>query len=539
MNLPPHLTFRVVTSIFAGRVRGVQITLSKSVIVLAGLVTILPSAVDYAWNSSGARLFDSALTVATGTPAPAAALNPHARNSTTAPAYPLKVSANNRYLVDQNNVPFMIVGDSPQALIGNLSESEAAVYIVNRAGYGINTLWINLLCNKASGCHDDATTFDGIAPFTTAGDLSTPNPAYFQRVDAILKLAAASGIVVMVDPIETNGWINTLRANGRTKARWYGEYIGTRYKDFTNIIWLHGNDFQSWQNAPDDDLVLAVALGIASKDPNHIQTVELDFLTSASLDDTRWEPLIGLDAVYTYYPTYAQVLNEYNRALFKPVFVVEANYEFEHNSGTDGGSTQNLRKQEYWAMLCGATGQLYGSLHTWLLASGWRAHLDTTGAAQLSYMKALFAPRRWYELIPDQQHTVVTAGYGTFSPRWYVHGLGRLWRQWLGEHGGSLLQRITEWLRTALGPIDTDTYATAARTADGTLVILYIPTIRTITVDMSKLAAPALAHWFDPSNGSFKRILESPFANSGSKQFTPPGKNGDGDGDWVLVLESP
>src|SRR4029077_13376801 len=37
------------------------------------------------------------------------------------PAYPLRASANSRYLVDQNNVPFLLVGDSPQALIGNLS----------------------------------------------------------------------------------------------------------------------------------------------------------------------------------------------------------------------------------------------------------------------------------------------------------------------------------------------------------------------------------------------------------------------------------
>jgi hypothetical protein len=59
-------------------------------------------------------------------PALTAALNVHALNSGTASAYPLKVSANNRYLVDENNVPFMIVGDSPQALIGNLSETEAA-----------------------------------------------------------------------------------------------------------------------------------------------------------------------------------------------------------------------------------------------------------------------------------------------------------------------------------------------------------------------------------------------------------------------------
>ena len=40
----------------------------------------------------------------------------------------------------------------------------------------------------------------------------------------------------------------------------------------------------------------------------------------------------------------------------------EANYEFEHNANTDGRSTANLRRQEYWTM--GATGQLYGSKYT-------------------------------------------------------------------------------------------------------------------------------------------------------------------------------
>jgi hypothetical protein len=81
--------------------------------------------------------------------------------------------------VDQHGVPFMIVGDS--SLIGNLSISDAAVYMKNRARYGINALWINLLCNDGTGCDRDGKTFDGIAPFTVAGDLSKSNPAYFQR----------------------------------------------------------------------------------------------------------------------------------------------------------------------------------------------------------------------------------------------------------------------------------------------------------------------------------------------------------------------
>jgi Protein of unknown function (DUF4038) len=55
-------------------------------------------------------------------------------------AYPLKPSANGRYLVEQNNTPFLMVGDSPQSLIGNLSLAEATSYMDNRALCGINTL---------------------------------------------------------------------------------------------------------------------------------------------------------------------------------------------------------------------------------------------------------------------------------------------------------------------------------------------------------------------------------------------------------------
>src|SRR6516165_9603582 len=98
-------------------------------------------------------------------------------------AYPVKASSNNRYLIDQNNSPFMIVGDSPHRLIGRLSKSDAEFYMANRQRYGINTLWVELLCNDATACNVDGTTFDGIPPFTTPGDISTPNSVYFQRVD--------------------------------------------------------------------------------------------------------------------------------------------------------------------------------------------------------------------------------------------------------------------------------------------------------------------------------------------------------------------
>ena len=417
----------------------------------------------------------------------------------------------------------MIVGDSPHSLIGRMSKSDAEFYMANRQWYGINTLWVELLCNDKTACNADGTTFDGIRPFTTPGDISTPNPVYFQRVDDMLTIAAAHGITILLDAVETGGWLATFKANGAEKAAAFGRYLGNRYNNVPNIIWMYGNDFQTWADPGDDDVVLAVARGVKSADPNHIHTTELNYLSSGSLDDARWVQILGLDGAYTYYPTYAQVLKEYNRPNFRPVFMEEANYEFEHNLNTDGGSLPNLRHQEYWTMLSGATGQLYGSAYTWRLPSGWlsnwrlklsarrlfgwRSNLDTPGVMQLSYMKNLFAPRKWYDLVPDQRHTVVTDGYGTPAA-------------------------------SGTGSVTTDTYATAARTPDGTLMMVYMPTIRPITVDMSKLPGPTAARWYDPTTGEYIPAAGSPFANIGTRELTPPGKNHDGDGDWVLVLEA-
>lgn len=459
---------------------------------------------------------------------------PNVPASPASPAYPLKASANNRYLVDQNKAPFLMVGDSPQMLVVNLSQAEAATYMANRRKYGVNTLWVNLLCNVLDGCNKAAVTFDGIAPFIVAGDLSTPNPAYFRRADEMINLAAEHGMTVLLDPIETSGWLDVLRANGLSGAFAYGQFLGNRYRGFPNIIWMHGNDFQSWRNAADTALVQAVARGIRSADPDHIHTVELNYHTSGSLDDPSWAPLIELDAAYTYFPTYAQVLTEYNRPDFKPVFMVEANYEFEHLGNTDGGSTQNLRRQEYWTMLSGATGQLYGSFYTWRFAKGWETNLDTPGAIQLGYMKDFFAPRKWYDLVPDQSHSVVIAGYDGFS------GLfGKVSASLGGSSGlgGKVLTRIRKW--SSFGSIPTNAYVTAARTSDGSLAIAYLPSGGAITVDMSKLAGPATARWYDPTNGAYIAAAGAPLANSGEKEFTPPAQNGAGDGDWVLALEAP
>jgi hypothetical protein len=74
----------------------------------------------------------------------------------TAAVYPVKKSANGRYLVDQNDAPYLIVGDSPQALMVNISEAEAETFFANRSAYGFNSVWINLLCTTYTGGRPDA-----------------------------------------------------------------------------------------------------------------------------------------------------------------------------------------------------------------------------------------------------------------------------------------------------------------------------------------------------------------------------------------------
>jgi hypothetical protein len=424
--------------------------------------------------------------------------------------YPLKKSANGRYLVDQNDVPYMILGESPQALIVNVTEAEAETFIANRNAHGFNTLWINLLCAVYTGGRADGSTIDDILPFTgtipstPSYDLTTPNEAYFAHVDRVLDIAAAYGMQVLLDPCETGSWLSVMLDNGAAKCRDYGRYLGDRYRDRDNIIWMSGNDFQDWRNPASDEVARSVALGILDNDARHLHTAELDYLVSSSLDDTTWASILGLNATYTYYPTYARLRQDYHRLDYLPNFMVEANYEFESLQGPTT-TAPILRKQEYWTMTSGATGQLYGNGYTWPFAYGWQSNLDTPGAVQIGYLKTFFEPRAWFELVPDTAHTLVTAGYGTYSDDGYV---------------------------------DDNDYLTAARTSDGTLAIVFTPIIRTFTVDMSKLSADATTRWFDPSSGAYVAVPGSPLPNAGFRDFAPPENNADGDGGWVLVLET-
>jgi PKD repeat protein len=433
----------------------------------------------------------------------------------TVPAYPLKQSANGRYLVDSVGAPVLIVGDAPHSILANIGTNGWQTYFQNRGSNGVNNVWIELLCDEYTFGygHESAANygkdFYGNNPFTSTlsgsyYDLTTPNPAYWSNVDYVVAQAASNGVQCFLTPLDQGGWTQTSLANGTDQCYAYGQFLGNRYKNSPNIIWNLGNDFQYWTNATNEAMILAIADGIRSADSNHLLTVELNFPVSQSMNDPNWASRISINGVYTYYGTYDESQLAYNITNL-PTLFLEAHYE-DSNIGGALGTPNVLRRQEYWSLLSGClAGHMYGNYWIERFDPAWVSHLDSTGMVQLTYFKNFFSSRTWYKLVPDTNHVLVTAGYGTYNGN--------------------------------LQPGNSD-YATAARTTDGTLAVVYTPVNHTLTVALSGFTGNVTAQWFDPTANTFTAIAGSPLANTGTYNFTPPANNAAGDSDWVLLLET-
>ena len=399
--------------------------------------------------------------------------------------YPLHVSPDHRHLVDQSGAPFLVQGDAAWSLISGLTREEAEVYLEGRRRQGFNSIIVNLIEHKFRG----PVNRYGEGPFTTPGDFSTPNEKYFQHADWVIRKAGEKGIQVFLAPIylgyigTEEGWVDEVLANGPEKSRNWGRYVGKRYRGFDNILWIIGGD-----RNPDKarEGVDAVVQGIKEFDGRHLFTAHCHPENSA-IDQYRGDGWLDLNDTYTYNIIHVMLLTDFNREPVIPFVLIESSYEGEHNA-----SAVQVRRQAYWAVLCGATGQFMGNRPIWLFDPGWEDAINSIGAQDMTRFYSLFTSRLWYELVPDQKHEVVVDGLGEFR------GLD---------------------------------YLAAARTSDGGTVMAYLPTARPFSVDMSKVSGTmAAAWWFNPRSG--KSNLAGKFPTSGKKQFTPPGE-----GDWVLVLD--
>ena len=449
-----------------------------------------------------------------------------ASTSSVRTGYPLKASSNGRYLVDQNNTPVFLVGDAPQAAFAVLDETQWTFYLADRQARGVNTLLVAALCSQAvsikgaelEGCKSSMRTYDGVAPFTSGDsqstyDISTPNEAYWARVDRYIKLAARYGMTIVLNVWDTSGLTPLMESSGKTKMYNFGVFLGNRYKNFPNLIWMTGFDFQTWKtSSTDNDLVRELMAGIASADKNHLRTTELDYNRSMSLDDTLLAPYTSLDGVYDYYCTYGEVYRAYNAAAV-PVLFLEGYYENgnEENwtSALPATTAEIMRRQEWWSLLAGARGHIYGNMNIWPFVKNWQNDLGSVGVTQLGYLASFMKRVAWYNLVPDQHHLIVTAGYGTPN-------LG-------GEDKACIAN---------------NNFVTTAYFSDHSGSVSYSPVSTTLTVNLRQFSGHVRARWYDPTNGIYSQIPGTSLANAGDHNFATPGKNAAGGPDWVLLLET-
>jgi hypothetical protein len=270
---------------------------------------------------------------------------------------PLKVSDDHRYLVDQAGTPFLVVGDTAWSLIADLSEEDTRRYLDDRRKRGCNSIIVNLVEHKFSS--DPPRTKAGIEPFTKPGDFATPNPAYFEHARKVIEQANERGIVVWLCPAYLGwgggdeGFFREIDAGGRRKLRDYGQFLGERFKDLPNIVWMVGCDYAM----PAEHRWAAVELAEAIRKTGAKQLMTAHGGQQSAAETVGEQPWLDINNTYSYEAElFRPVRRDYRHKPVRPLVLIESTYENEHDS-----RPEQIRRQGYWAMTCGACGQFFGN----------------------------------------------------------------------------------------------------------------------------------------------------------------------------------
>jgi len=414
--------------------------------------------------------------------------------------FPLKASENRRYLVDSRGKPFFLLGDTPWFL-QKLRLEDVRHVIDDRKTKGFNTLFLEILDDSAMPSRD---AYGNVA-FEPEKDITRPVEAYWRYADTIMDEVNRQGFFVIMSELwygAGNGlWMHHVTPES---ARTYGHFLGRRYARFKNLMWMHCGDRNADERLA--ECANELALAIKQEAPHHLHTTHMQHEFS-SADFFNKEPWLDVNMAYTYGASYLQVSKEYQRKdPIRPVILGETGYEAEPNAiellpdarKSDLWNPYRIRRNAYWAILCGACGYCAGT-RLWRFEPNWRDVLNVESVRQAPLIRRLMESRPWWRLVPDTTHELVTGGYGQ-------------WKQ--------------------------ADYVAAALADDGKLAIAYTPAGGTIQVALNRLRGPVTATWFDPTNAQYKSVEGSSLGNQGARDFAPPGKNAAGEPDWVLILSA-
>ena len=434
----------------------------------------------------------------------------------------LKVSDNKRFLVKADGSPFFWLGDTAWELFHRATREDADRYLKNRADKGFTVIQAVALAEMDglnvpnSYGHRPLADNDPTRPDVKDGAAND----YWDHVDYIVRKAESLGLYIGFLPTWGDKWNKKWGVGPEIftaqNAESYGEWLGRRYKDAPNIVWILGGD-RPVETDAHKEIIRAMARGLRRGDGgNHLMTFHPTGGQSSSTpfhtDD--WLDFNMRQNGHTpeFNPRYEQTRADYDRTPTKPVLDGEPIYEdhpISFKAKELGHSVAaDVRRPLYWDLFTGAFGHTYGHHSVWQMWQPgrqpvnnplmvWHEAIDQPGAAQMQHGRRLMESRPFLTRVPDDS-VIVPA-----DPPSSVPGAG--------------LKRYV-----------------ATRDEAGSYAMVYVPTGRRFKVRMDKLSGGQVkAWWFNPRDGRARLIGQ--FPNTGEREFTPPdlGENLD----WILVLD--
>lgn len=432
----------------------------------------------------------------------------------------LKVSDNDRFLVQENGDPFFWLGDTGWLLFSSLTREEADQYLSNREQHGFNVIQVMVLheLDMVNIYGDSALVDEDVTqPVTTPGNDPADSVSYdfWDHADYIIDLAAEKGLYMALVPV----WGSNVKNGGvnSTQADVYSKWLAERYKDRSNIIWLNGGDVRG-----SDSTAVWQVIGenLRKYDPNHLITFH-PFGRSKSSTWFHEAPWLDFNMVQSGHRRYDQddselgygqdnwkyIRDDYALKPIKPTIDAEPSYENIpqglHDETQPRWLAPDIRRYAYWAVFAGSFGFTYGhnavmQMHhpkskapNFGVEKYWWEALDAPAATQMKYLKQLMLSHAFLDLVPDQSLIA-------------------------GEQGEQY------------------DFVIGARGKDYALIYTYNG--RSFELNMGKIEGEKVkASWFNPRDGQTTEIEAYP--NQGVAEFDPPGEPEDGN-DWVLVLKA-
>lgn len=341
----------------------------------------------------------------------------------------LKVDATHRYLQHENGSPFFWLGETGWLLPQRLDQAEAEYYLEQCKRKGYNVVQIQTMNGVPSmNAYGQQSLIDG---FNFKNIDRKGVYGYWDHMDYIVRTAARKGIYIGMVCI----WGTPVSKGSMSveEAKAYGKFLGERYKDDPNIIWLIGGDIRGDVKTAEWN---ALAESIRKVDPNHLMTFHPRGRTTSAtwFNDAPW---LDFNMFQSGHRRYGQRMGDGEYPIeenteednwrfvessmacqpMKPVIDGEPSYEGIPQGLHDPDETRwqdyDVRRYAYWAVFAGAFGHTYGNNSIMqMLKPGmgaaygatepWYDALKNPGFGQMQYLKKLMLAFPYFERVPDQ-----------------------------------------------------------------------------------------------------------------------------------------